>query len=56
MNVLQGTQPLVLSGITQMQMVIEWPLQPSQSIYTQLLGVIVPIVSYISRFREMGNM
>ena len=39
MTVRQGPQPLVRSGISQMQMVIEWPLQPSQSIYTQLLGV-----------------
>ena len=30
---------MVFVGLTQMQMVIEWPLQPSQSIYTQLLGV-----------------
>ena len=42
-NVLQGPQPLVDLGLTQMQMVIEWPLQPSQSIYTQLLGVIFQI-------------
>ena len=47
---------MVLCGLGQMQMVIELPLQPSKSIYTQLLGPTLRVPVIYGSQTLLGNM